>query len=165
MQTSIVVALTIEAGQDRMGVQTEPGDGDYVVPTPIRAILTNQGYAVPDPDVPNRLSIWFSGGSLEVQNEPKDLEEWKKVFDATSAPDRDLRESANILAAKLLLGALVPEDMEEDGTMSFVLKRPIGGHGSAYCDIAYMDDNLRIMRGHHGSVYVCTRVPDSDQVP
>lgn len=94
-----------------------------------------------------------------MQDEPTDLEEWKRIFDFTSAPSRDLREFANILAAKVLLGALLPDNVENDGTMSFVLKRPIGGHGSAFCDIIYMDDDLRIMKGHHGSVYICTRVP------
>ena len=162
---SIVVAITIEAKQDRKGSFQEAAEGShYVVPKPIRGILTNQGYAVPDPRVPNRLSIWFCGGTLEVQDEPQDLNEWKRIFDTSFAPQRNLCEYANVLAAKLLLGALVPDEMEADGKMSFVLKRPIGGHGSAYCDIVYMDDDLRIMRGHNGSVYVCTRVPEPDQV-
>jgi hypothetical protein len=77
-----------------------------------------------------------------------------------SAPDRFPKEYANMLAAKVLLGAHLPESLEEDGTMSFSLKRPIGGHGSVYCDVVFMDDQLRIMKGHHGSVYVCIRVPE-----
>jgi hypothetical protein len=160
---SIVVAMTIQPGQDRRGMKRQE-EGDYVVPKPIKAILTNQGYAVPDPNVPNRLSIWFSGGALEVQDEPADLEEWMKVFDSACAPERNVREYANSLAARLLLGALVPEGMEEDGSMSYDLKKPIGGHGCAYCDIVYMDDDLRIMRGHHGSVYVCSRVPEPQHI-
>jgi hypothetical protein len=161
------VALTIEAGQDRKGNMMSDSstvDGcdeqPYSVPRPIRGILTTQGYSIPDPNVPNRLSIWFSGGTLEVQDEGKDANEWKYIFDVDSAPDRDLREYANILAAKVLLGALIPEKMEPDGTMSFCLNRPIGGHGSVYVDVLFMDETLRIMRGHHGSVYVCIRVPD-----
>lgn len=163
---SIVVAVTVEAGQDRKGNMMDvSSDTDaqgipYTVPRPIRGILTTQGYSIPDPNVPNRLSIWFSGGSLEVQDEAKDVDEWKRIFDADSAPERDLREYANILAAKVLLGALVPEKLEADGTMNFSLKRPIGGHGSVYVDILFMDDTLRVMRGHHGSVYVCIRVPE-----
>lgn len=166
---SIVVALTIEAGQDRKGTMvtdsssTTDGccdDQPYIVPRPIRGILTTQGYSIPDPNVSNRLSIWFSGGTLEVQDECTDGEEWKRIFDVDSAPDRNLREYASILAAKVLLGALVPEKVEPDGTMSFVLNRPIGGHGSAFVDVLFMDDTIRIMRGHHGSVYVCIRVPD-----
>jgi hypothetical protein len=161
-----VVAICIEPGQNRCGVK--PNDGadaeDYVVPRPITGILTNQAYVVPDPSVPNRLSIWFSGGDLEVQDEPADLDEWLKVFDSACAPDRNLREYANILAARVLLGAIVPEEIKDDGKMSFELRRPIGGHGQAFCDILYMDDDLRIMRGHLGSVYVCTRVPGPEHI-
>ena len=154
---SIVVALTIEARQDKNGLSSK-------VPKPIRGILTNQGYTVPDPNVPNRISIWFSGGSLEVLDETADLEDWKDLFDTACAPNRNLREYTNVLAAKVLLGAILPEEMDEDGTMSFVLKRPIGGHGNAYCDIIYMDGDLKIIRGHHGSVIVSTRVPETNQV-
>lgn len=158
---SIVTAITIEPGQDRKGNITDRPDKDYyIVPKPIRAILTTQGYSIPDPTVPNRLSIWFSGGSLEVQDEEEDLEEWKKIFDTSSAPNRDIREYANSLAARLLLGAHTRENLEEDGTLRFDLKRPIGGHGSVFCDTVYMDDTIRIMHGHHDSVYVCVRVPD-----
>jgi hypothetical protein len=161
---SIVVALTIEAQQDRKGAKMTSENDDYIVPRPIRAILTNQGYTVPDPTVPDRLSVWFSGGSLKCLDEASDLDEWKRLFDSSCAPNRDLREYANILAAKLLLGALLPEEMNEDGTMSFALKRPIGGHGCAYCDILYLDNTLRITRGHHGSVYVFAKVPEPDTV-
>eukprot|EP00533_Pseudo-nitzschia_delicatissima_P004118 CAMPEP_0116079226 /NCGR_PEP_ID=MMETSP0327-20121206/1031_1 /TAXON_ID=44447 /ORGANISM="Pseudo-nitzschia delicatissima, Strain B596" /LENGTH=474 /DNA_ID=CAMNT_0003569841 /DNA_START=102 /DNA_END=1526 /DNA_ORIENTATION=+ len=157
----IVNAITIEAGQDRKGNTECQPDGDYIVPRPIRGILTTQGYSIPDPNQPNRISVWFSGGSLEVQDEESDVEEWKKIFDTSSAPNRDIREYANNLAARLLLGANIPDKLEEDGTLRFDLKRPIGGHGSVFCDIVYMDENLRIMHGHHDSVYVCVRVSDS----
>ncbi|KAG7353823.1 hypothetical protein IV203_003178 [Nitzschia inconspicua] len=158
----IVVAITVEPGQDRKGHLQDDSSGggnEYIVPRQIRGILTTQGYSIPDPIKPERLSIWFSGGTLEVQDED-DLEEWKQIFDVTSAPDRVPKEYASILAAKVLLGAHLPENLEEDGTMSFSLNRPIGGHGSVYCDVIFMDDQLRIMKGHHGSVYVCIRVPE-----
>ncbi len=99
-----------------------------------------------------------------MQDEPADLEEWTNVFDFANAPDRNPRDDANILAARLLLGAFLPEGMEEDGTMSFTLKKPIGGHGCAFCDIVYMDDDLRIMRGHLGSIIVCSRVPEPQHI-
>jgi hypothetical protein len=159
---SIVVAITLEPGQDRRGNPKGESNNradDYTLPRPIRGILTTQGYSIPDPNKLERLSIWFSGGTLEVQDED-DLDEWKQIFDLSSAPDRFPKEYANILAAKVLLGAHLPESLEEDGTMSFSLKRPIGGHGSVYCDVVFMDDQLRIMKGHHGSVYVCIRVPE-----
>ena len=159
---SIVVAITVEAGQDRKGNKENPAanSGEYVVPRDTHAILTTQGYFIADPSKHSRLSIWFSGGTLEVQDEVEDLEEWKRIFDMSSVPDRSPEEYANILAAKVLLGAHLAEKMDEDGTMRFSLKRPIGGHNSVYVDVVYMDEKLRIMKGHHGSVYVCIRVPD-----
>jgi len=157
-----LVAFTIQPNQTRRGTDKDDAAADeYVIPRPIEGILTNQGYAVPDPSNNNRLSIWFSGGSLEVLNEEEDLEEWKKIFDSSDAPNRNFTEYAKVLAARILLGAHLPEAMESDGSLSFVLKRPIGGHGLAYCDILYLDEDFRIMRGHRGSIFVCTRIPES----
>ena len=52
----------------------------------------------------------------------------------------------------------MPDRMGDDGTMIYELKRPIGGHGLAYTDVLFLDDDLRILRGHHGQVFVCARV-------
>lgn len=89
----------------------------------------------------------------------EDSEEWKKLFMESEAEDREI--VCRDLACRFLLGAMVAEKLEEDGTMTFAFKRPIGGHGSVYCDILYMDETLRVMKGHHGSVYVCIRVPET----
>jgi hypothetical protein len=172
----ISVAITIESGQDRKGQKKQDAypigtaetssspeisspENEYVIPKPIKAILTTHGYSLRDPNKQNRLSIWFSGGTLEVQDDD-DLNEWRNIFDMDSVPDRDIRERANILAARVLLGAMVADKLEEDGTMNFALRRPIGGHGSVFLDVLYRDDDFRLMRGHHGSVYVCCRVPE-----
>ena len=143
--------------------------------------MTNHGYMVSDPQDSNRSSIWFSGGSIEVQDEVADGEVWKQIFDESMAPRRDMRAIANVLAAKLLLGASTVTSSNDgvgnrsldsspngerwdqsDGyipTMSYVFKRPIGGHGEVYCDALYIDETLRIMQGHRGSIFVFTRVP------
>ena len=174
---NIVVAFVIEPNQDRHGNQIgEMKDGtaesteDDVkkkhrpwhrhrpISHPIRGIMTNLGFMLPDPKKPNRLSIWFTEGQIEVNNEEEDLQEWQRIFDNHGAPKRALRERAHMLAAKLFLGANVSDQMEEDGTMRYELKRPIGGHGLAFTDVLYLDDDLRILRGHHGQVYVCARV-------
>ena len=60
------------------------------------------------------------------------------------------------MAQNILLGA-VSEPMDEEGTIGFHLKRPIGGHSSAFCDIVYMDDDVRVMKGHSGSIYLFQR--------
>jgi len=160
---SIVVAFTIEPQQTRTGDQVprHPKQDEFVVRYPIRGIMTNYGYLLPDPEVPNRMSIWFTGGTLEV-NDESDLKEWKRIFDDSTVPRRDMREFARLLAAKVLLGANASDAIEQDGSMSYTLKRPIGGHGSAFCDVLYLDDSLRIMRGHHGSLYVFSKVITSD---
>ena len=150
------MALTIEPNQSRTGKPASECSPDELIPRPIRGIMTNYGYLLPDPHIPNRVSVWFTGGSLEVNDEEKDLEEWKKIFG--NAPNRDVGEFARVLAAKVLLGATVPDQMEENGTLSYTLKRPIGGHGTAFCDVLYMDEQLRIMRGHTGSVFVFHKV-------
>mmetsp|Transcript_15706 Transcript_15706/g.23413 ORF Transcript_15706/g.23413 Transcript_15706/m.23413 type:complete len:772 (+) Transcript_15706:97-2412(+) len=124
---------------------------------PLRGIITTYGHVLPDPKKRNRLSIWFSGGKIEPSAEQQDLELWKKAFGG-GILKRQLQEKARILAAKLLLGATVPSAIEEDGSMEFVLGRPIGGHGSAYVDVLYLDDNLRIVQGQRGSLFVMTRV-------
>jgi hypothetical protein len=133
----------------------------YRVRRPIRGLLTNHGYMIPDPTVPNRLSIWFSGGTLECHQD-EDLDEWKELFYHGDLPRRDLGELARVLAAKVLLGATSIEGMADDGSMSYQLRRPIGGHGQVFCDVLYSDHDLRVLRGHHGTVYVHRRVPDDE---
>lgn len=167
---SIVVAFTIEPNQTRTGRQVPPEQNDkedgFLIRRSIRGIMTNYGYILPDPQVPNRSSIWFTGGTLEVNDEENDLEEWKRIFDDSAAPRRDMRAYARLLAAKVLLGAEAPDELEPDGSMSYKLRRPIGGHGSAFCDVLYLDDSLRIIRGHRGSLMVFSKVvsPDDDRI-
>jgi hypothetical protein len=126
----------------------------------MRALLTNSGYCVPDPNIANRLTVWFIGGTLEVQDEENDLMEWKQIFNPNTIPHRSITEHARLLAAKVLLGAQIKEGINtSDGTMKYTLKRPIGGHGHVFIDILYADDTLRIVQGHNGTIFVFTRVP------
>lgn len=156
---SIVVAFTIEPNQTRTGAKPGNSSNDEdIIERPIRGIMTNYGYMLPDPLVHNRLTVWFTGGSLEP-NDDDDLEEWKRIFNA--APNRDMGEFARLLASKVLLGAIVNDTVDKtDGSLSYVLKRPIGGHGSAFCDVLYMDNKLRVMRGHNGSLFIFNKVSE-----
>jgi hypothetical protein len=124
---------------------------------PIRGVMTTYSYMLPDPNTPNRLTVFFTGGLLEP-NDETDGNEWKRVF-GTDIPKRFLTERARVLAAKVLLGASVPDKMEDDGSMSYYLKRPIGGHGTTFVDVIYLDETLRVMQGQTGSLYVLSRVP------
>lgn len=176
---SLVISFTIEPHQNRRGESSKSPshstETDYAVQRPIRAILRNHGYCLPDPTTPNRLSVWFCGGKLQpvidtdcdkVHSHEEGactLEEWKQAFDETLAPNRNFSEMARILAARIFLGANLPQEMNpEDGSMMYSLQRPIGGHGSVYVDVLYCDETLRIIQGHHGSIFVGFRPLSSD---
>ncbi len=128
----------------------------------LRGIMTNYGYSLPDAEHTRRQSIWFTGGTIEPADEDEEsIEAWKKVFGANAAEEKSeenpqCAEKAKLLAQKILLGA-VSEPMDEYGVIGFHLCRPIGGHSSAFCDVVYMDNDLRVMKGHSGSVYVFKR--------
>jgi hypothetical protein len=206
----------------------------------IEGLLTTDGYVVPSPYQPNRLSIWFTGGSMEVQRTAEgsnELYEWMQVFAdsiaprvihgscsdsvestrsrassrgsvvssavtaATSAPDTQqkpvpLRQAS---LRDILVGreggfrdrtfgsrspriqrrvvsppgspspeatrhadrhqSKVPVVMEPDGRMSYRLPNPIGGHDTAYVDVLYLDETLRIVQANTGTLHVMARVP------
>ena len=102
--------------------------------------------------------MWFTGGTIEV-TDPENLKEWKKVFNKSTLPKRRLKEHTHHLGMKIFMGASSTDVMEEDGKLSYILKRPIGGHEKAYIDILYLDETVRIARSKTGNVYVCARVP------
>eukprot|EP00979_Chaetoceros_neogracilis_P006369 scaffold1288_cov286-Chaetoceros_neogracile.AAC.16 len=150
---SIVTAFKIEQDSPLFG----PHSPNRNVHRALRGTITTYGHVLPDPKKPNRLSIWFSGGKIEPSSDQQDLDLWKKAFGGGQIK-RHLQEKARILAAKILLGATVPSAVEDDGSMEFVLTRPIGGHGSTYVDVLYLDNSLRIVQGNKGSLFVMTRV-------
>jgi len=51
---------------------------------PLSGILTNYGHAHPDPTLPDRKSIWFTGGTIEPADDDS-LGEWNKIFGSKSA--------------------------------------------------------------------------------
>ena len=151
---SIVTAFTIEPH-----LADYPNAPNKDVRRPIKGIMTTYGYCLPDPITPNRLSIWFTGGKITPNDDQHDQREWKRLF-SRSLPGRTWGEKVRVLAANLLMGAQVPKEMEPDGTMEFEFTRPLGGHGVAYNDVVYMDDTMRIVRGHRGTIFVFARIPD-----
>jgi len=154
----VVTAFTIEPSMAAF-----PNAPNKDVLRPIRGIMTTYGYSLPDPDTPNRHSIWFTGGRIEPNNDIPDVLSWKNFF-TLHPPNHSFGEKAKLLAVKLLMGATIPEEVDpEDGSMNYVFTRPLGGHGMAYVDVIYMDKSLRIVRGHRGTTFVFSRVPDVKQ--
>mmetsp|Transcript_18726 Transcript_18726/g.43864 ORF Transcript_18726/g.43864 Transcript_18726/m.43864 type:complete len:766 (-) Transcript_18726:1351-3648(-) len=138
----------------------------------IRAVLSVEGYILPDPEVPNRLTVWFTGGRLAPSDDRQDdkddcsgpnlddeyggFGDWSNIF-SKGKWRRTLSEKARSVAARLVLGAKVPDKMEENGSMAYTLTRPVGGHGKVYLDVLYLDEDTLVMRGHHGTMYAMVR--------
>lgn len=138
---------------------------------PIPALQTVKGFALPDPKVPNRITIWFVGGSLcpasaaasddlregdtsSKSDKQDNLNGWKELFGAEQK--KTWGESFRDIGAKLLLGAEIP-GMATDGSLSYTLHRPHGGHGVAFIDILYLDESVLVTRGNKGTIYVMAR--------
>jgi PAP_fibrillin len=121
--------------------------------------MTTYGYTLPDPEVSNRHSIWITGGRIEPNSDPADQVAWMRYFEQ-NPPKRSFGDQAKLLAVKLLMGAEIDKTMNaEDGSMTYTFTRPLGGHGLAYLDTLFVDESLRIVRGHRGTVFVFTRLP------
>jgi len=168
----IVVALTVEPGQFKAGKNEK-------VPSPpcrVRATHVVRGYFLPDPEVPNRLTVWFTGGELAPVPAPSGttaglpgqgsgenrfggMDEWVRLFGAEHK--RSWGESLSLMGAKLFLGAELPDGMAQDGSMKYMLHRPYGGHGKGYVDIIYVDSELLITKGNSGTLHVMTQKPAS----
>ena len=145
---SIVTALTIEPH-----LAAWPNAPNKDVRRPIKGIMTTAGYILPDPENPNRNSVWITGGRIEPNDDPIDQQEWKRQF-GKNPPKHGFGEHAKLLAVKLLMGATIPDHMAADGIMEYTFQRPFGGHGLAYIDTLYVDESLRIVKGHRGTIFV-----------
>jgi len=160
----IAAALTIEPGQ----FMAPPGETIPSPPRRLRATHVVRGFFLPDPDIPNRMTVWFTGGYLSPAGagstyDPSygTLEDWVELFGAEHK--RTWSEALGILGAKLLLGADLPDGMKPDGTLSYTLHRPYGGHGKGYVDIMYADNELLITKGHSGTIHAMIRAQDEEK--
>ncbi|KAL7534544.1 hypothetical protein ACHAXR_005941 [Thalassiosira sp. AJA248-18] len=148
----IVTAFNIEPYCPSFG----PSSPNSIVQRPIRGIMTVNGYTLPDPNKPDRLSVWFSGGKMECgeSRSSPEFQVWKRIFgndgDTKSKKKqqprrRTFREGVMVTAARLLMGAEGYDDgmNEETGEMAYSFSRPVGGHGKAYVDILHLDEQIR----------------------
>jgi len=150
---SVVAAFTIEPS-----LADYPNAPNKDVCRPIRGIMTTYGYTLPDPDVPHRQSVWITGGRIEPNDDGADLAAWKRQF-RIHPPKRSLGQQARLLAYRFLMGVTLDDEMAPDGSMEYRFHSPLGGHGSAYVDTVFIDESLRIVRGHRGTTFVSTRLP------
>ena len=162
----VVTAFTIEP---RNSLKYGPIDSNQEVDRPVEGLLTTKGFALPDPDIPNRLIIWFIEGSIEVVD-ADDQQRWKRIFDSTKNvafdPEDYSRRGGESLhhhgASVLASGRSDKETatiMEPDGRISFKLSGPIGGRETSYIDVMYLDESMRVVKSNRGDVYIFARLP------
>lgn len=162
---NIITAFKVEPNHPAYGSRSSNAS----VLKPIKGVMTTYGYVLPDPDIPSRLTVWFSGGKMELgsgsgASDDGSAASWEKIFGSANLPKRNLTEQIKMLTVKLLMGAQVNETLnKDDGSLSFSFSRPVGGHGKTYVDVVYLDETLRIVRGHRGTVFVFARVPSSSK--
>jgi hypothetical protein len=163
LSCSIVTAFTIEPTSLDADYSSKSNNNKNshkrTILRPIRATMTTFGYMIPDPTEEGRHSVWITGGRIEP-NEPSDLELWNTVvFPDGIRPPHEWSVAPRILAVKWLMGAQL-NDMADPITSAFSyhFTRPLGGHGMAYIDTLYLDESLRIVRGHRGTIFCFARV-------
>lgn len=110
--------------------------GERLPKKPLHAVQVVHGYLLQDPDEKNRLTVWFTSGKLSpnlMDSSNGDFEEWKAIFDQEHK--NSWTESFQNISAKILFGAELPHSMDSDGSMSYSLSRPYGGHGKSYIEV------------------------------
>jgi len=154
---NIIAAFTIETP-----LAAYPDAPNQDVHRPIRGLMHTYGFSLPDPDTPHRDTIWITGGRIEPNNDTQDFQAWKRQFELHPAKVSGFGQKAKFLAVKLLMGATATAAVmdESDGSFEYAFTRPLGGHGVAYIDTLFVDDSLRVVRGHRGTTFVFTRLPD-----
>ena len=120
--------------------------------SPLQGVVRNLGICEPISD--DTIQVQFTGVSLTPQAS-SDLTAWRATFRQQSANvKRTLPETLKSFFLKLTFGLVAPTDMNTDtGEVAFTMKRSPKGK----LQILYLDDELRITKGHKGTVLVCER--------
>ena len=141
---------------------------NQAVTKPNEGLMTTHGYIIDNPSISNRLSVWFTGGCIEIDQE-SDLQRWKDIFESCNLVDSHNKQKSRRFLSfwekrrrrkQKDRGVILAEGgMEDDGRLSYQITKPFGGHDLSYVDILYMDDTLRVMNANTGPIYVFARIP------
>lgn len=152
-------SLRKELEEDASGLRTFRTDVHFTIESNgVQGILQTDGYTIPNPTMENRYTCWFTGGKcFAVNGKDKDTRrKWRQAFGTELKLKK--RERFQLWMAKLLMGAEPSSGMLKDDSLQYVMKRPIGGHSTAFLQVLYMDDKTRITQGNRGTVVAVTRL-------
>jgi hypothetical protein len=153
----------------------DPKSPNHMIHEQLEGIMTTRGFGISNPHAKDQISVWFTGGSIEVGGHSS-TQKWKDVFsneefvnfkpeeqDEIKPPRRGVRRfwnrSSRVNDAREQLATTTSIEMEEDGRMTYSLKRPFAGHDKSYVEMLFLDETVRVMRANTGVIYVCARVP------
>mmetsp|Transcript_15043 Transcript_15043/g.31023 ORF Transcript_15043/g.31023 Transcript_15043/m.31023 type:complete len:391 (-) Transcript_15043:87-1259(-) len=158
---AIPASLRLEVAQDPSQLRVVRNDVHFTVEeNGVQGVLQMDGFTIPNPNEPNRYSIWFTGGRCYAAPGQDTAQKWRQVF-GTELPQLNQWEQFQLWMAKVLMGAEPSQGLQQDGSLSYVLKKPIGGHDSAYQQVLYLDDSYRVTVGNKGSIVVVSRLPET----
>jgi hypothetical protein len=126
---------------------------------PIQGLMTTYGYAISNPHDSSQLSIWFTGGSLEVHDVDGRLQQWKRIFEDENRPKRKQQAFWKRRLNKARDRGISLSELEEDGKMTYSIMKPFAGHDRSYINVLYMDETLLVTKANTGPIYVSARVP------
>ena len=103
-----------------------------------------------------------SNGQVDASSENWDSQEIAQVISEIAVgmewwASLDLRANLSFVYDNPM-GATIPTEMNPDGSLEYEFTRPLGGHGVAYVDVLYLDNSLRVVRGHRGTFFVFSRL-------
>lgn len=171
----VVTAFTIEPRDPK---KYGRGDPNHQIDRPLEGLMTTKGFALPNPDVPNRMTVWFTEGSIEVVDSD-DQQRWKRIFDPSNdssgtgsfnSSHDGHRQGKELRTHYHGVPVLAPPSsgsseketitvVEPDGRISFKLSSPIGGQDRSHIDVLYLDESMRVMKSNRGDVFVFARLP------
>jgi hypothetical protein len=132
----------VEAGHDLDPSLLSINSPNRLVISPIRALMTLNGYCLDDPQQDGRLYIWFTSVSVEISSDP-DIWRMLLLTQQQQQQQQSVDTNTNVV--------------EPDGKLTYRLD-PESGNGR-YVSVVYLDETLRIVQGNQGTVYVFARVP------
>lgn len=127
----------------------------------VRGVLQMDGYTIPSRTHPNRYDVWFTGGrcyALDAHDEST-ARKWQEIF-GTELPPLSIKQKIQLWIAKLIFGAEPAKGMQQDGSLTYKLTKPMGG---AYQQVLFLGDSWRVTLGNAGTVVVVSRM-ESAQV-
>ena len=167
----VVTAFTVEPRDPEKCGRNDP---NYQVDRPLEGLLTTKGFALPNPDVANRMTVWFTEGSIEVVDSD-DQELWKRILGPLNSTGSGSFTSlhnahhhgrvswTHYHGVPVLVPSVSEKEaitvMEPDGRIPFKLSSPIGGQDMSYVEVLYLDESMRVMRSNRGHVFVFARLP------